>query len=99
MRKQKSVKVSKPRRKAESASLAKYKKFKKLFRLYSLKKELNESGFPEPYSAGDAAKMKKYKAKMMKARKLAAPELIKLGRARRRSVGKGGGTGKRLAKL
>lgn len=102
MKKEKATKVAKPRRKADSAALTKYRKYKKLYKLYSLKKELNAAGMAIPYSAGDAVKLKKYKARMNKSRRLAAPELIKLVRAKRAAFGRGkkrGGVGGGLARL
>jgi len=95
---EKATKVAMPKRKGESAALVKYRKFKKLYKLYQLKKEVGI----EPFTAGDAVKLKKYRAKMDKARKLAAPELIKLVRAKRAARGRGkkrGGVGGGLARL
>lgn len=95
-------KVAMPTRKASSAALTKYRKYKKLYKLYALKKELSATGMAIPYSAGDEVKLIKYKARMTKSRKLAAPELIKAVRAKRAAFGRGkkrGGVGGGLSRL
>lgn len=92
------VKVKKPTKSASgSTALAKYKKFKKLYKFFALKKEVGLS-----FTSGDETKLKKYKAKMEKARKLAAPELIRLQRTKKSAIGRGkkrGGVGGMLSKL
>ena len=95
--KEKMVTVKKPTRKAGSPALEKYKKFKQLYKFYSLKKSIGIQ-----FSSGDQVKLDKYKTKMDKARRLAAPELIKLQRTKKAAVGRGkkrGGVGGNLAKL
>lgn len=99
MKKERAVKVAKPTRKAESRSLEKYNKLRKLVRFFKLKKELSAAGFPETFNAGHQARLTKYEAKMKKARKLAAPELIKKNRQAIRSRNKGGGVGSKLSRL
>lgn len=99
-KKETTVKVSPPKRSAESPVLTRYINIKKVVRYLKLKKEFSKTkAFPEQWNDGFEARLKKFQARESRFRRIAAPELIRLGRERRRSIGKGGGVGKKLGKL
>lgn len=93
----KDKKSAKPSGSSVPKTIEKYNRMRKLFKFYSLKKELGIS-----YNSGDDAKLERYRKRMEKARKLAAPELIKKQRAKKAAKGRGkkrGGVGGDLSKL
>ncbi len=93
------VKVKMPSKTA-SPILTKVKKWKRVLVYLQAKKDVagGKSGLAQ-WSSGDEAKLKKVKGKYDKARKQAAPELIKINRAKRASRGRGKKRGSTLAKL
>jgi len=95
----KAVKVKMPSKSA-SPTLTKVKKWKRVLVYLQAKKDVasGKSGLAQ-WSSGDEAKLKKVKGKYDKARKQAAPELIKLNRAKRAARGRGKKRGSTLAKL
>lgn len=96
--KKKSAKPADKKKKSTGSKiLDKYNRMRKLFKFYSLKKEIGLN-----FTSGDESKLERYKKKMEKSRKLAAPELIKRQRAKKAARGRGkkrGGVGGDLSKL
>jgi len=99
-KKETTVKIHPTKRSAESPVLARYINIKKVVRYLKLKKEFSKTrAFPEQWNDGFEARLKKFQSRESKYRRIAAPELIRLGRERRRSIGKGGGVGNKIGKL
>lgn len=94
------VKVEAPKRNADSAALTRMRKWKRVIVFLKAQRDVakNGSGLAQ-WTSADESKLKRANDRFEKARKMAAPELIRLNRAKRASWGRGRKRGSYLSKL
>lgn len=96
----KAVKVKAPTGKMESVSLTRMRKWKRVLVFLKAKKDVSKgkTGLTT-WTSGDETQLVKATSRFNKARKMAAPELIKINRAKRSARGRGKKRGSDLSRL